>query len=345
MKLPNGYGSIHKLQGNRRNPYRIRVTLGYNEAGKQLYETLGYKKTYTDGLKLLADYHNDPMLFKNSKITFEDVFNMMWENKENELDNSSKRAYTSAFANSNLLYKMPFIDIRLMHLQNAVNSLGDKYSAKKKMKTLYNQMYDFAIANDITSKKYSSYVKLGDKPEKEAIHKAYTNNEKQILWDNINKIPYIDVILIYNYTGFRPSELLDIKKDTGVNLEEKYLQGGSKTEAGKNRIVPIHHRILPIIEKWYNKDGEYLITNTKGKKMTYDNWKRIFINIMEMLDNMDSSHLPHDPRHTFSTDLDNLGANEKTLQQLVGHAGKNVTQKYYIHKDLEELRKAIELLP
>ena len=231
MKLPNGYGSIHKLQGNRRRAYRVRVTIGYDENGKQEYDTIGYAKNYKEGLKMLADYHDDPMLFKNSNILFEDVFKMMWETKENELDESSRRSYTASFKNSKILHKIAFADLRLMHLQNALNNLGDKFSAKRKMKTLYNQMYDFAIANDIVTKKYSSYLKLGDKPDKEAIHKAYTNNEKQILWDNINKIPYIDVILIYIYTGFRPSELLDIKKEDGVNLEEKYLQGGSKTEA------------------------------------------------------------------------------------------------------------------
>lgn len=37
MKLPNGYGSVTKLSGNRRKPYLARVTLGWTtdqETGK-----------------------------------------------------------------------------------------------------------------------------------------------------------------------------------------------------------------------------------------------------------------------------------------------------------------------
>lgn len=37
MKLPNGYGSVTKLSGNRRKPYLARVTLGWvinEETGK-----------------------------------------------------------------------------------------------------------------------------------------------------------------------------------------------------------------------------------------------------------------------------------------------------------------------
>ena len=29
MKLPNGYGSVHKLKGKRRKPWRARITDGF----------------------------------------------------------------------------------------------------------------------------------------------------------------------------------------------------------------------------------------------------------------------------------------------------------------------------
>jgi len=31
MRLPNGYGSVAKLSGNRRNPYVVRKTTGFDE--------------------------------------------------------------------------------------------------------------------------------------------------------------------------------------------------------------------------------------------------------------------------------------------------------------------------
>lgn len=41
MKLPNGYGSVAKLTGNRRRPYMVRITTGFTDDGRQLMKILG----------------------------------------------------------------------------------------------------------------------------------------------------------------------------------------------------------------------------------------------------------------------------------------------------------------
>ena len=38
-----------------------------------------------------------------------------------------------------------------------------------------------------------------------------------------------------------------------MTLKNNILTGGSKTTAGKNRNVPVHAKILPIVEKWLSK--------------------------------------------------------------------------------------------
>ena len=45
MRNPNGYGSIIKLSGKRRKPFAVRVTIGWNNNGKQIYKYIGYYKT------------------------------------------------------------------------------------------------------------------------------------------------------------------------------------------------------------------------------------------------------------------------------------------------------------
>ena len=50
MKLPNGFGTVYKLSGNRRNPYVAKKTKGWEidpktGKSKQLYTVVGYYPT------------------------------------------------------------------------------------------------------------------------------------------------------------------------------------------------------------------------------------------------------------------------------------------------------------
>ena len=60
MKLPNGYGSIQKLSGNRRKPYIVRKTVGYDENGVQIRKIVGYFETRTKALQELALFNENP---------------------------------------------------------------------------------------------------------------------------------------------------------------------------------------------------------------------------------------------------------------------------------------------
>ena len=69
MKHPNGYGTVAKLSGNRRNPFVVRKTRGFDERGYPIYETIGYFPTREAGLLALAQYNNDPYDIKQAKMT------------------------------------------------------------------------------------------------------------------------------------------------------------------------------------------------------------------------------------------------------------------------------------
>lgn len=60
MRLPNGYGSITKLSGNRRNPYIVRITAGYDNEGRQIRKILGYYPNRKRALEALAAYSENP---------------------------------------------------------------------------------------------------------------------------------------------------------------------------------------------------------------------------------------------------------------------------------------------
>lgn len=81
MKNPNGYGTVVKLSGNRRNPYAVRKTVGFNEKGYPIYKCIGYVSTKAEGLMLLAEYNRNPYDIDLHKITVEEVYDK-WSKRD-----------------------------------------------------------------------------------------------------------------------------------------------------------------------------------------------------------------------------------------------------------------------
>lgn len=341
MKKANENGSVSKLSGIRRKPYIARVTLGWDEStGRQIRKTIGTYVTQKEAQKALIDYLDNPYDLDLSNILFKDVYEKWSKLKYPKVSHSAILGYQSAYNNVEKLHNMKIKDIKARHLQEAIDSCSKGQATKKKIKFLFGQMFAYAMQNDIITKDYSEFVDIG-KASEESKREPFSNKEIELLWKHIDDIEFIDTILIMIYSGFRIGELLELETKN-IDLVNMTMTGGLKTEAGKNRLVPIHPKIFPLIEKRYNKDNQYLIINFKGKKMKYDNYyKEKFIPIMEQL-NME--HRPHDCRHTFATLLSNANANATAIKKMIGHESYATTEKIYTHKDIEELRKNVELI-
>lgn len=340
MRLPNGYGSVYKLSGKRRKPFMVRKTIGWDDSGKQLYRTIGYYETRKDALQSLADFNNNPYTLDSSTLTFKDIFIRWKEKKFNDVSKSAINGYNAAFDASIDLHDIKFIEIKTMHLQSVISNCGKGYDTLRKIRVLYNQLFKYAMENDIVTKDYSTFIDIGKKTDSSS-RLPFSTKEIEKLFKFEPIIPYVDTILIMIYTGLRIGELLLIK-NSDIDLENNLIKGGIKTEAGKNRVIPINNKILPLISKRLSINNEYLIINDQGNQMKYDNYyKEKFIPVMEQL-NM--HHKPHDARHTFATLMSNSDANRTAIKKIIGHSSYSTTEKIYTHKDIEELRKAINLI-
>lgn len=341
MRLPNGYGSVIKLSGKRRNPYRVRITEGWSDDGKQLFRNLGYYRTKPEALAALAEFHKNPYTIEASTITFAEVFEK-WS-KEKFRPNTTKstiNGYTAAYKLSEALHDLKFIDIRKSHMQSVIDNCERGHGTLKKIKVLYNQLYKYALETDIVTKDYSKFVELGEN-ESESKRKPFTQEEINLLFENVDRLEFIDTVLIMIYTGLRIGELLLIE-NSNVDIENRTMKGGLKTEAGKNRIIPVNKKILPFIAKRKAEGHKYLIVNYKNEKMSY--WNYTDEKWRVVMEQLQMDHLPHDCRHTFATLMDNAGANKVAIKRIMGHASKDITDKVYTHKDIEELLKAIDLI-
>lgn len=346
MKLPNKYGSIEKLSGNRRKPYRVRKTIGWDDEGRQIRKTIGYFETRTKALQELALYNEKPYDIDIKNITVEEIHKKWKAEKYDKIAPKTQAVYNMCWNYCESIKNEAFVNIRLIHLQSIVDSMGDKWSAKKAFKVLWNQLYDYAIKNDMDVRRYSEYIELGKKTTK-LVRIPFEENEIDKLWENVDRMEFIDTILILIYTGMRIGELLEIETEN-VYIEKRYMIGGLKTEAGKNRVIPLHDRIIPLVKKWYENakkvGSKYLIYNHEYKQMKYWNyyhekWEKI----IEQLE-FSPDHRPHDTRHTFATRMDRTPANKLCIKRILGHASKDITDKVYTHKDIEELIEAVNYL-
>jgi integrase len=232
MRMPNGYGSIIKLSGNRRKPYMVRITKGYLDNGKQIYMYLGYYRKHDEALTALSEYNNNPYDITRDTITFEEVYKKWSSSHFEKVSTSAVENYSNAFNRyCQSLYKMRMKDIRLTHLQAVVDNSGKAHPTRAVIKTLLSVLYKFSLKNDIVAKDYATFIDVG---ENEGTKKRapFTDKEIQLLWDNIDKLDFIDTVLIMIYSGMRVGEMLDIKI-SNVYIEDGYMIGGSKTRARK----------------------------------------------------------------------------------------------------------------
>lgn len=345
MRLPNGYGSVYKLSGKRRKPWAVRITksISYDEnsgKAKQTRAIIGYYETKPLALQALARYNEDPYDLNADTITFEGLYEKWSDEYFKTLANhSSVRTTKAAYNHSAPLHNLKMKEIKVVHLEETIKNAKVGSSTKGRMKSLYNQMYRYALKHEIVDKDYAALCNpvKREAPDKKAV--PFTDKEIQILWDNLS-FPFVDMVLIGIYSGWRPQEL-SVLKTADVDLKNSVMFGGLKTEAGRNRYVPIHPKIRPLIEERYDEKNEYLFNDENGQQgtfMTYDKYRGRFNKIMLRLK---MKHRPHETRHTFITLAKQAGMDEYILKLIVGHAISDVTEKVYTHRTVEQLHEEI----
>ena len=148
MKLPNGYGNVSRMSGNRRRPWRVRITVGWEineETGreKQISKTLGYFETKKEAMLALAEYNQAPYDLTNKDITFEIAYKA-WSEKHFEKYPSTQRGLVAAYKVCSPLYEMRMGDIRLKHLQDRMDTIKDKsVSTQNNLKTVFLQTFKY----------------------------------------------------------------------------------------------------------------------------------------------------------------------------------------------------------
>lgn len=348
MRRPNGYGTVTKLSGARRKPYAVRVP--YTDRRGHVHQKyLSYHTTASEAMLALDEYTRQaaagtmPPPDKLS-ITFGDVYHLWSARKYVKAGSASISSYKASWTRLCVLSERHMREITIDELQAVIDrdeKSGLSKSSIQNDKMLMKALFRFAMERDIVIKDYSEFVEL---PRVDAKHEkgAFTDIQlKRIEQLAAEGFPYADTVLMLCYTGFRISEFLALTPFS-YDPVENTLCGGSKTAAGKNRIVPVHPKIETYLKTYLQRGGQTVICTPDGSKIQAQYYRKVlFAQIMKKIGAEQAT--PHWCRHTFASRLHLVGAPELDIKRLMGHADKNITE-HYTHVDTESLRKAILLL-
>lgn len=351
MRNPNGYGAVIKLTGKRRRPFAVRISSIVEQSDgsfKQQYRYLEYFEKRVDAVKYLAAYNSGVEPEKRKEVekspTFGDIYDQYIQYRSNlsEDSRSTTRAYAFAFNQFKPLQRQIFASITVDDLQNIfLDRQTMSKSTQSMMITLLHGMYKYALQRRIVDQDVSQFVKLKYKKQEVSIHRTFTDEELKKLWEHQND-EYVYVVLILIYTGMRMSELLELRTEN-IHLDERFLVGGIKTEAGTNRIIPIAEKIVPLFALHVDNRKEHFLTGKRSRTaMQYGPFTRSIWN--GKLKYLVGDHLTHDCRHTCATLMKRAGVNDLYRKKILGHTIADFTDRVYTDVSTQELIDAINMI-
>ena len=346
MRLPNKYGSVYKLPGNRRRPWVARITAGWKtvvakrgkyegqEVKRQVYQVIGYYETKPEALTALAKHQTNPVTPK-ANMTLEDLYNEWSAGKYQHITKATENNYRAAWKHLTPIAKLKVKEIRSTHMQGIIDNCKLSRSSLEKIRVVCVMLFDYAAENDIVSKNYAEFIRL-PKSEK-AKKQRFSDLEIKKLFEQDDL--WTSSVLIMIYTGMRISELLNLTR-FNVDLEKGIITGGVKTEAGKDRVIPIHPKITGYIKTWISRGGDTLICDDKGRKLSNKRYREDYY--YPALEAAGVRKLvPHTCRHTFASMMAEAGVDTLSIQRIIGHSDYSTTANVYSHPEVESLKRAI----
>lgn len=231
-------------------------------------------KTKGEASRALAEYLKNPFDLTNKDITFSQLYEKWYEDFMTDEHKSSEYRIKSAYKYCSSLYNKKIREITVLDMKKCINkgsiistrgtNKGQEQFAspatKESMKYLFNHIFQYATESRLVERNYAKDFSLDKKvfKEKEINHKEkipFSDQELDTLWRSIEFVPFADMIIYACYSGWRSGEIIKLKV-ADVDLENGFIKGGIKTTAGKNRVVPIHSLVRPIVEKYYNEAVE-----------------------------------------------------------------------------------------
>ena len=342
----NGQGSVYQ----RGKTWVAVKTIGYttDEAGKMHRRTCskGGFRTKKEALEALATLAPAP---KERLETFGSIYDR-WS-PTHRAGKSTMDCYKAAYKYFKGIEDLPFVEITVDDLQDCVDECPKGKRTRENMKALAGLLYKYAIPRNLAALNMGQYLIVGGGDT--AHRNALPDDALKALEKGVGTVPYADYVLCQCYLGFRPSEFLALDAKN-YNRKERAFVGGSKTDAGRDRVVTVSPKIQSIINRLLrSKIAGPVFCGKDGRQMSIETYRALFYQAIEGcgIDNpVEESngvtrrkYTPHSCRHTFATLMKRVDGTDKDKLELMGHTSTEML-RHYQDVSFEDLRRVTNAL-
>ena len=333
-RRPQSHGSITKLSGRKHNPYWARLPADYS-TGVPIRQSLGCYPTYKAASEAISIAISKPKaLPTSSTATLTDIYHHFIAGQYYcSLSLSAQRTHRTAWTHLSSIALVSISNINMDILQQpliALHSAGRKRATLAKVRNLCSLLCREAIGMGLMQTNYGHYIQL---PKDDTIPaKPFEHTALQHIWTVADSGDFDAMsTLLLIYTGMRPIEMLSI--DISLHLHTtgtyQYVQIGSKTRAGNNRIIPIPAILKPIISALIGtRTAGPLISAPKGGHYRVDTWRsRCFRPLMDRLGLI--GYTPYSCRHTYADLQKRRQISPEIMRLIMGHEDYATTVERY----------------
>lgn len=342
----NGQGYVFKRENG---TWTAMMTVCYELDGDgrkhRRTRSKGGFKTKRDAVAYLPQLKIGPKAIK--PMTFQEIYDKWLPT--HRADKSTINNYKAAYKWFRPLWYLRFCDIGIDDLQDCIDECPRGRSTIEKMKALAGLLYKFAIPRRQADINLGEYLIVsGERGQKNGLPLWALEKLK----DAIGAVPYADYVVAQCYLGFRPSELLALSiKD--YDKDSRAFVGGSKTDAGRDRVVTVSPKIQPIIDRLTVGRSDGAVFGQNGAPMPIKAYREAFYAALDAIGLDNPTHLvngveyhtytPHSCRHTFATLMKSVQGADKDKLELIGHTSTEML-RHYQDISIEDLRKITDAL-
>jgi len=350
----NGVGTAYK----RGKSWTAKVTVGSkcvieNGVPRTIYirPTKGGFATKTEALRycpiLLKESTEKATRRDKTRLTVQQIYDAWLPTHESKVGKSTMDCYRAAWKYFSPLREEYFCEIDLDDLQECVDDCGKGRRTKENMKALAGLLFKYALPRHQTDMNYAEFINTGS--DSKGTRPAFTKEQVELIHQQVGKVPHAEDVYVLIYTGFRPTELFNLTKQ---NYVDGVLYGGIKTQAGKDRAVPVSKKIESIVAAHMQNTSDYLFPRDDGGRMTSRYFRdTYFYPVLAAAGiqpiptpDQPAYYVPYSTRHTFSNLLKDIPGSDTDKAGLMGHEDYRTTKKQYQSVEIDALKKIIEAI-